>query len=169
MKKLLALLLSLCMALCAVSALAEEAVEDEIPTVEVEPSYEGVEIAVADTGVVFSIPSDWVAVEAPEGYLATYVSADNTISLSLLLVNQGIDACYEEMLSMVEAGTAKDISEVYVNENYYVLYTSADELFSYAYLPYADDYCIVLCFGAASADVQSNIPVEILGTAALAE
>ena len=169
MKKLLALLLSLCMVLCAVSALAEEAAEDEIPALEVEPSYEGVDIAIADTGVIFSIPSDWVAVEAPEGCLATFVSADNTISLSLVLVNQDIDACYEEMLSMVEAGTAKDISEVYVNDNYYLLYTSADEMFSYAYLPYSDDYCIVLCFGVASADVESDIPLEILGTAALAE
>ena len=139
MKKLLALLL----ALCAVSALAEEG-GDEIPSLENTPSYEGTEIAVADTGVLFTIPSDWNAVDAPEGYLATYVSADNTLSLSLLLVNQGIEACYDEMLAMVEAGTAKDITEVLVNENYYVLYTSADELFSYAYLPLSDDYCIVL-------------------------
>lgn len=168
MKKLLALLLALCMALCAVSALAEEG-GDEIPAVENTPSYEGAEIAVADTGVLFTIPSDWNAVDAPEGYLATYVSADNTLSLSLLLVNQGIDACYEEMLAMVEAGTAKDITEVLVNEVYYVLYTSADELFSYAYLPLNDDYCIVLCFGAASADLQSDVPLEILGTAAVAE
>ena len=29
--------------------------------------------------------------------------------------------------------------------------------------------CIVLCFGAASADLQSNVPLEILGTVALAE
>ena len=168
MKKLLALLLALCMALCAVSALAEEG-GDEIPSLENTPSYEGTEIAVADTGVLFTIPSDWNAVDAPEGYLATYVSADNTMSLSLLLVNQGIEACYNEMLAMVEAGTAKDITEVLVNENYYVLYTSADELFSYAYLSLGDDYCIVLCFGAASADLQSNVPLEILGTVALAE
>ena len=97
MKKLLALLL----ALCAVSALAEEG-GDEIPSLENTPSYEGTEIAVADTGVLFTIPSDWNAVDAPEGYLATYVSADNTLSLSLLLVNQGIEACYDEMLAMVE-------------------------------------------------------------------
>ena len=110
MKKLLALLLALCMALCAVSALAEEG-GDEIPSLENTPSYEGTEIAVADTGVLFTIPSDWNAVDAPEGYLATYVSADNTLSLSLLLVNQGIEACYDEMLAMVEAGTAKDITD----------------------------------------------------------
>ena len=53
MKKLLAL----CMALCAVSALAEEG-GDEIPSLENTPSYEGTEIAVADTGVLFTIPSD---------------------------------------------------------------------------------------------------------------
>ena len=156
MKKLLALLL----ALCAVSALAEEG-GDEIPSLENTPSYEGTEIAVADTGVLFTIPSDCL--------LYTSDAADNSLSLSLLLVNQGIEACYDEMLAMVEAGTAKDITEVLVNENYYVLYTSADELFSYAYLPLSDDYCIVLCFGAASADLQSNVPLEILGTVALAE
>ena len=88
MKKLLALLL----ALCAVSALAEEG-GDEIPSLENTPSYEGTEIAVADTGVLFTIPSDWNAVDAPEGYLATYVSADNTISLSLLLVRISLKAC----------------------------------------------------------------------------
>ena len=59
---------------------------------------------------------------------------------------------------MVEAGTAKDITEVLVNENYYVLYTSADELFSYAYLPLSDDYCIVLCFGRSAEQCAPGNP-----------
>ena len=166
MKKLLATLLVLSMLLCLPMALAEEG--GEIASIENTPSYEGTQIALGDTGVVLTIPSDWTVAQAPDGCLCAYMSADGTIGISVMLA-QDLDTCYEAASKMVEEGTAKDLMEVSINDNYYMLYTSADELSNYAYLPYSDENCLVIAFGASSADVQSDIPAEILGTAALAE
>lgn len=62
------------------------------------------------------------------------------------------------------AGTAKELQEVLINGVYYMLYSTADGLFDFAYVPVNDDQCAVICFGAASADVDRAIAVEILGT-----
>lgn len=161
MKKLLSMLLVLAMSMMAVVAVAEDA--PEYPAMTVEATFEGVDYVIGETGYGISRPADWVEAAAPEGYLAAFTSPDNTLTLSIQL-GQGIDACYTAVSEMVTAGTAKDLQEVLINDVYYMLYTSADGLFDFAYLPVNDEQCVIFCFGAPSADVDRAIESQVIGT-----
>ena len=165
MKKVFALLLALTLCLTAVAAVAETA---DIPTVAVEAAYEGTPVAIGDTGLTISIPSDWALAQAPEGYYFVYTNPENTMSISIQPA-LGIDACWEAASAMVEAETAKDLQEMFVNETYYLVYSTADDLFNFAYAPVTDDSCIAICFGLVSKDVDGSIALQILSTLAAAE
>ena len=163
MKKWFAMLLCLC--LLWTCALAQET-GDDVDAVETQAAAieNGMDTALGNTGIYVTLPGDWTALETPQGYLAAYQNADGTVTLNVLL-GQKLSECHNQIAELEEAGNAKDVTENYINQRYYLTYSSTDDLYRFAYLPFSDDNCIIFCFGLSDAAASMDVPYQILGSA----
>ena len=136
MKKLLALLMALMMC-CTAFAFAEE--EAEVPAVEMNVSFEAQTVALGDTGLTMQIPADWAVQEVPAGtenaenVLLFAVNADQTVSITVQKSAMTFDALLQ---GIQDAGATEEmLAELYVNENYCLMYTPGDTVLAlYAFL-----------------------------------
>lgn len=166
MKKLFSILLALTLCLCSMSALAES----EIPTLEIPISYEAGILPLGETGLVFSLPTDWLVMEPAEGSLAVYSNPEGTISLTITLVEQDLSTIADECAAALEQGLAKDAGNCIINNVAYVLYTPAEGLIDVAYLGYTDGATLAFAFSFADeTSYASTLPLEILGSVAMAQ
>ena len=168
MKKLLALLMALMMC-CTAFAFAEE--EAEVPAVEMNVSFEAQTVALGETGLTMQIPADWAVQEVPAGtenaenILLFAVNADQTVSITAM--------SFETLLQGIQdAGATEEmLAELYVNENYCLMYTPGDTVLAlYAFLD--DETVLAVTFQVASkevGDALENMPLEIFGSLAAAE
>lgn len=168
MKKFTALLLVLCLSLCAFAALAEEPATVEITN---EVSYEAVTVPMGDTGLTFQLPADWQAVNpVPENAQFCFVNAENTISVTGILC-----ADFDTVMAAIDASVANgtyknEVGAATINGLYYVMATSADGLYSYAYLYTSEENMYCFCFGSTDAEMDAPAYIyEMLGSVAAAE
>ena len=172
MKKLLALLMALMMC-CTAFAFAEE--EAEVPAVEMNVSFEAQTVALGETGLTMQIPADWAVQEVPAGtenaenILLFAVNADQTVSITAQLSAM----TFETLLQGIQdAGATEEmLAELYVNENYCLMYTPGDTVLAlYTFLD--DETVLAVTFQVASkevGDALENMPLEIFGSLAAAE
>ena len=159
MKKLLSAVLALCMVLCAVSALAEDAITE----ITNEPTFEGDYVVLGDTGLAMYVPADFQEVDAPEGALGAM--ANGEIAMTVAAVNTDMDTMWADAEASVEAGELKGVTEAYINETYFVLVESADGTQNGAYLEYDDGVILVFAFVAAEdTDAITEAELEMLGS-----
>ena len=119
MKKLLALLLALSLCMVCFTAFAEEAAEDEeeITAITNTVSYEGVEVSLADMGLVFLLPSDWVEVAAPENAQFAYASPDGAITMCGFLCSD-FDTVAAGIDEQLQSGDIQpEVSEVTIHSH----------------------------------------------------
>ena len=164
MKKLMALLLALFLCMVCFTAFAEEGDED-LPAITNTVSYEGVQVSLADMGLVFLLPSDWVEVAAPENAQFAYASPDGVITMCGFLCSD-FDTVAAGINEQLQSGAIQpEVGEVLINDWYYVLTTTADNLTSYAYLNMTEDN--MFCFSFTSQDAEMEAPaylMELLGS-----
>lgn len=167
MKKLLALLLALSLCMVCFTAFAEEAVEDEeeITAITNTVSYEGVEVSLADMGLVFLLPSDWVEVAAPENAQFAYASPDGAITMCGFLCSD-FDTVAAGIDEQLQSGDIQpEVSEVTINDWYYILTATADNLTSYAYLYMTEENMFCFSFTAQDPDLEAPAYImEMLGS-----
>ena len=127
MKKLLALLMALMMC-CTAFAFAEE--EAEVPAVEMNVSFEAQTVTLGETGLTMQIPADWAVQEVPAGtenaenILLFAVNADQTVSITAQLSAMSFETLLQ---GIQDAGATEEmLAELYVNENYCLMYTPGD-------------------------------------------
>lgn len=164
MKKILALLVSLTLCLCA-TAMAET--EAELPTMEIAPSYEAYTLPLGESGFTLDIPGDWLVYdELPEGAVALYSDEALTIQLQVNILESGIDALAEEVFALAESNEIKDLFECVINEVYYLTYTSLDDTMNIAYAPLTDTHTILFIFTTPDPALyaESTLPLEIIGS-----
>lgn len=162
MKKLLALLLALSLCMVCFTAFAEEAAEDEeeITAITNTVSYEGVEVSLADMGLVFLLPSDWVEVAAPENAQFAYASPDGAITMCGFLCSD-FDTVAAGIDEQLQSGDIQpEVSEVTINDWYYILTATADNLTSYAYLDMTEEN--MFCFSFTAQDPELEAPAYIM-------
>ena len=153
MKKLLALLMALMMC-CTAFAFAEE--EAEVPAVEMNVSFEAQTVALGETGLTMQI-------------LLFAVNADQTVSITAQLSAMSFETLLQ---GIQDAGATEEmLAELYVNENYCLMYTPGDTVLAlYAFLD--DETVLAVTFQVASkevGDALENMPLEIFGSLAAAE
>lgn len=167
MKKMLSILLALTLCLYSMTAFAES----EIPAIEMPASFEGAVLPLGETGLVFSLPNDWLVLETVEGALAVYANPEGTIVLTISLIEQDLNTIAAECATALEQGLAKDAGNMMVNNVIYVLYTPAEGLMDVAYLGYTDGMTLAFAFNCSDETVyaESTLPLEILGTVAMAQ
>jgi hypothetical protein len=172
MKKLLALLMALMMC-CTAFAFAEE--EAEVPAVEMNVSFEAQTVALGETGLTMQIPADWAVQEVPAGtenaesILLFAVNADQTVSITAQLSAMSFETLLQ---GIQDAGATEEmLAELYVNENYCLMYTPGDTVLAlYTFLD--DETVLAVTFQVASkevGDALENMPLEIFGSLAAAE
>ena len=165
MKKLLALLMALMMC-CTAFAFAEE--EAEVPAVEMNVSFEAQTVALGE-------PADWAVQEVPAGtenaenILLFAVNADQTVSITAQLSAMSFETLLQ---GIQDAGATEEmLAELYVNENYCLMYTPGDTVLAlYTFLD--DETVLAVTFQVASkevGDALENMPLEIFGSLAAAE
>lgn len=140
MKKLLALLMALMMC-CTAFAFAEE--EAEVPAVEMNVSFEAQTVALGETGLTMQIPADWAVQEVPAGtenaenILLFAVNADQTVSITAQLSAMSFETLLQ---GIQDAGATEEmLAELYVNENYCLMYTPGDTVLAlYTFLDERD-------------------------------
>ena len=164
MKKLLCALLALTL-LCSFAFAAEG---ELIPAYSIEAPENPRAVAIGETGVEISLPGSWTDVEAPEDCICAYASPDGDMTLTIALAPSQ-EEVYAAVREMVEAGTAKEMMEVYVNDAFYLTYCTVDDLYDVAYMPLSAEQMLMLNFAVASADVDTTVALEILGTARTVE
>lgn len=166
MKKLFALMLALALCMTAFAAVAEE----EIPAYEVTPSYEGVTVPLGETGLTMTIPNDWVIVKTADGR-AAYATPDTSLVLDLVVAEATIEEMYIDALSLAEQGVMTAPVELYLNDNYYMMYGTVDGTITMVYLPLDETMVLSFVFTTTTPEVygQSTLLFEILGTVAYAE
>lgn len=162
MKKLLALLMALMMC-CTAFAFAEE--EAEVPAVEMNVSFEAQTVALGETGLTMQIPADWAVQEVPAGT----ENADQTVSITAQLSAMSFETLLQ---GIQDAGATEEmLAELYVNENYCLMYTPGDTVLAlYTFLD--DETVLAVTFQVASkevGDALENMPLEIFGSLAAAE
>ena len=166
MKKLLALLMALMMC-CTAFAFAEE--EAEVPAVEMNVSFEAQTVALGETGLTMQIPADWAVQEVPAGT----ENAENILLFAVSITAQLSAMSFETLLQGIQdAGATEEmLAELYVNENYCLMYTPGDTVLAlYAFLD--DETVLAVTFQVASkevGDALENMPLEIFGSLAAAE
>ena len=167
MKKLLALLMALMMC-CTAFAFAEE--EAEVPAVEMNVSFEAQTVALGETGLTMQIPADWAVQEVPAGT----ENAENILLFAVNSITAQLSAMsFETLLQGIQdAGATEEmLAELYVNENYCLMYTPGDTVLAlYAFLD--DETVLAVTFQVASkevGDALENMPLEIFGSLAAAE
>ena len=151
MKKLLALLMALMMC-CTAFAFAEE--EAEVPAVEMNVSFEAQTVALGENA---------------ENILLFAVNADQTVSITAQLSAMSFETLLQ---GIQDAGATEEmLAELYVNENYCLMYTPGDTVLAlYAFLD--DETVLAVTFQVASkevGDALENMPLEIFGSLAAAE
>ena len=167
MKKLLALLMALMMC-CTAFAFAEE--EAEVPAVEMNVSFEAQTVALGETGLTMQIPADWAVQEVPAGtenaenILLFAVNADQTVSITAQLSAMSFETLLQ---GIQDAGATEEmLAELYVNENYCLMYTPGDTVLAlYTFLD--DETVLAVTFQVASkevGDALENMPLEIFGS-----
>ena len=170
MKKLLALLMALMMC-CTAFAFAEE--EAEVPAVEMNVSFEAQTVTLGETGL--TMQADWAVQEVPAGtenaesILLFAVNADQTVSITAQLSAMSFETLLQ---GIQDAGATEEmLAELYVNENYCLMYTPGDTVLAlYAFLD--DETVLAVTFQVASkevGDALENMPLEIFGSLAAAE
>ena len=162
MKKLLALLMALMMC-CTAFAFAEE--EAEVPAVEMNVSFEAQTVTLGETGLTMQIPADWAVQEVPAGT----ENADQTVSITAQLSAMSFETLLQ---GIQDAGATEEmLAELYVNENYCLMYTPGDTVLAlYTFLD--DETVLAVTFQVASkevGDALENMPLEIFGSLAAAE
>ncbi|MBQ8554245.1 MAG: hypothetical protein IJ438_00085 [Clostridia bacterium] len=169
MKKLLSLLVSLTLCLCA-AAMAET--EAELPTMEIAPSYEAYTLPLGESGFTLDIPGEWLVYEdLPEGAVALFSDEDQAILLQVNIVEMDIASIAAEVVAQAENNEIKDLFECMINKLYYLTYTSLDDTMNIAYAPLTDTHSIVFIFTTSDPAryAESTLPLEIIGSIALAE
>ena len=146
---------------------AEEAAEDkeEITAITNTVSYEGVEVSLADMGLVFLLPSDWVEVAAPENAQFAYASPDGVITMCGFLCSD-FDTVAAGIDEQLQSGDIQpEVSEVTINDWYYILTATADNLTSYAYLYMTEENMFCFSFTAQDPDLEAPAYImEMLGS-----
>ena len=160
MKKTLTMLLAFILCLSCACALAEATDENAVTVSAVE---NGLDTLLDPIGLSVTLPAGWQQAQTPENYVAVYQSADETLTLSVLL-GQSLNACHALIVEQEENNAVKDVTEQYVNDRYFLTYRSADDLYFFAYLPISEENCVIFCFARSAADVALDVPLQILGS-----
>ena len=165
MKKLVALLLAM-MSLCCLTAVAEE----EIAAYETTPSYEGIVMPLGETGLTITIPTDWVVAMTEDGRSA-FATPDTSLILDMVVAEYTVEEMYAEALSLSEQGVMTAPVQLYLNDNYYMMYGTVDGTLTMAYLPLDEATVLTFVFSTQTPDVyaESTLFFELLGTVAYAE
>ena len=102
------------------------------------------EVSLANMGLVFLLPSDWVEVAAPENAQFAYASPDGVITMCGFLCSD-FDTVAAGIDEQLQSGDIQpEVSEVTINDWYYILTATADNLTSYAYLDMTEHVLLLL-------------------------
>lgn len=138
-------------------------------------SFEAQTVALGETGLTMQIPADWAVQEVPAGtenaesILLFAVNADQTVSITAQLSAMSFETLLQ---GIQDAGATEEmLAELYVNENYCLMYTPGDTVLAlYTFLD--DETVLAVTFQVASkevGDALENMPLEIFGSLAAAE
>lgn len=160
MKKLLAMILALCLCPC-VLALAEE-----MPELEVTASFEGVGIEVPHSAIGFQIPTSFIqqdisAEEASKGVLLNAASPDMSYTLQVTLTSGDYDAMREQL--QATEGIAH-IQDYMVNGVNYLSYVVGETQVGVVFLGENCDEALAFAFTIPEGVNAGQIPLEIMGS-----
>ena len=111
----------------------------------------------------------FLVASSPENILLFAVNADQTVSITAQLSAMSFETLLQ---GIQDAGATEEmLAELYVNENYCLMYTPGDTVLAlYAFLD--DETVLAVTFQVASkevGDALENMPLEIFGSLAAAE
>ena len=129
-------------------------------------SFEAQTVALGETGLTMQIPADWAVQEVPAGtenaenILLFAVNADQTVSITAQLSAMSFETLLQ---GIQDAGATEEmLAELYVNENYCLMYTPGDTVLAlYTFLD--DETVLAVTFQVASkevGDALENMPLE---------
>lgn len=166
MKKIAAVLMALCLALCAFALADETGV-----SIENEPAYEGEYVNIGESGLCFYLPSDWTATEAPEGVQGeVYTRPDGQLVLTVTVTEGVLDDVIDQYAQAVADGTLSESNIVTINGLDWVMSTSADNIQNYAQTQLDETSILTFAFVVADASINpGDTEMQMLGSLAYAE
>ena len=164
MKKLFSVLLVLALAsLCALAG------AEDIPAVEMEATYEGEYVLVSGTNLVFLLPSDLTAVEAPEGVNGdVYMGMDGQLFLTVQVSEGVLEDAIPNFREQLESGALSQYFQIFINDVNWHLVCSADNTQNIAMTQINDSEILSFAFVVADGSLEYEHMEEMLSTLAMA-